>query len=131
MPSCSRTRRALPWTVIPDPTVVGSGLTSTSSTATPASARKMAVALPAAPPPTTRTLFTAGMSEDSRCSGNGSPDGDRVDRRADGAGHRQGGGGEEELVAAVGRAVLGQRVEVPQLAEEEADVRDGDLVQRL
>src|SRR3954466_10684607 len=110
--------------VNPDPTVVGSGLTSTRSTATPASARKMAVAVPAAPPPTTSTLFTAGISGLLL-------DGDRVDRRADGAGDGQGGGGEPEVVAAVLGAVGRERVEVPHLAEEQPHVRDADLVQRL
>ena len=58
-------------------------------------------------------------------------DGDRVDRCADGAGDGQRRGGEAELVHAVGRAVGGQRVEVPHLADEQPDVRDGHLVQRL
>src|SRR5689334_3459197 len=58
-------------------------------------------------------------------------DGDRVDRGAHGAGHGQGGGGEEELPHAVGRAVVGEGIEVPQLADEQADVRDADLVQGL
>src|SRR4051794_34243974 len=84
----------------------------------------MAVAVPARPLPTTRTLFTAGIEGLLL-------DGDRVDRGADGPGHGQGGGGEEEVPDAVGRAVGGQRVEVPQLADEQPHVRDGDLVQRL
>src|SRR4051812_50180943 len=46
---------------MPEPRAVTSGLISTRSTATPASARWMAVAAPARPLPTTRTLFTAGI----------------------------------------------------------------------
>src|SRR5690348_4108959 len=108
---------------MPEPRAATSGLISTRSTATPAAARRMAVAAPARPLPTTRTFSTAGMSL--------LLDGDRVDRGADGAGHGQGSGGEEELPHAVGGAVGSEGVEVPQLAEEEADVRDADLVQRL
>ena len=55
----------------------------------------------------------------------------RVDGGADGAGDGQRRGGEPEFVHAVGGAVGGERVEVPHLADEQADVRDGDLVQRL
>src|SRR3954468_7865412 len=109
---------------MPEPSAATSGLMSTRSTATPAVARWMAVAAPARPPPTTRTLFTAGI---------GAPllDGDRVDGGADGAGHGNGGGGEPEVVGAVLGAVGGQRVEVPHLAEEEPRVGDGHLVQWL
>src|SRR3954452_4694465 len=109
---------------MPEPSVATSGLMSTSSTATPALARWMAVAAPARPLPTTRTLFTAGI-------GALLLDGDRVDRRTDGAGHGQRGGGEPEVVDAVGGAVGGQGVEVPHLSEEEPHVGDGNLVQRL
>src|SRR5688572_7889626 len=109
---------------MPEPRAATSGLISTSSTATPARARWMAVPVPARPPPTTRTLFTAGIWGLLL-------DGDRVDRRADRAGHGQGSGGEPEVVDAVDGAVGGQGVEVPHLAEEQADVRDRDLVQRL
>src|SRR3954447_24560399 len=109
---------------MPEPSVATSGLMSTSSTATPAFARWMAVAAPARPPPTTRTLFTAGI-------GALLLDGDGVDRCADGAGDGQRGGGEPEVVTAVRGAVGGQGVEVPHLAEEQPHVRDADLVQRL
>ena len=50
---------------MPDPVELGSGLISMRSTATPASASKMAVAAPAAPAPVTRTLFTAGIGNPS------------------------------------------------------------------
>src|SRR4051812_39518709 len=106
---------------MPEPRAATSGLISTSSTATPAFARWIAVAAPARPPPTTRTLFTAGI-------GALLLDGDRVDRCADGAGDGQGGGGEPEVVATVGGAVGRQRVEVPHLAEEEPHVGNRDLV---
>src|SRR3954470_10637153 len=109
---------------MPEPMAATSGLISMRSTATPASARWMAVAVPARPLPTTRTLFTAGI-------GALLLDGDRVDRRTDGAGHGQRGGGEPEVVDAVGGAVGRQGVEVPHLAEEQAHVRDADLVQGL
>src|SRR5215212_9118999 len=128
--TCSHTprerssRSALPCSVMPEPRAATSGLMSTRSTATPRVARWMATPAPARPAPTTRTLFTAGMAELLL-------HGDRVDRGADGAGHEQGRGGEPEVVAAVVGAVGGQGVEVPQLAEEKTDVRDGDLVQWL
>src|SRR3954453_15864012 len=109
---------------MPEPRAPSSGLISTRSTATPASARWMAVAAPARPAPTTRTLFTAGI-------GALLLDGDRVDRGADGAGHGQRGGGEPEVVAAVLGAVGRERVQVPHLAEEQAHVGDADLVERL
>src|SRR3954471_12620768 len=102
---------------MPEPSVATSGLMSTSSTATPAFARWMAVAAPARPPPTTRTLFTAGI-------GALLLDGDRVDRCADGAGDGQRGGGEEEVPDPVGRAVRREGVEVPHLADEQTDVGD-------
>src|SRR3954454_14583934 len=109
---------------MPEPRAPSSGLISTRSTATPASARWMAVAAPARPLPTTRTLFTAGI-------GALLLDGDGVDRGADGTCHGERSGGEPEVVAAVVGTVGGECVEVPHLADEQADVRDGDLVQRL
>src|ERR1700709_2139000 len=109
---------------MPEPIAATSGLMSIRSTATPAAARWMAVAAPARPPPTTRTLFTAGI-------GALPLDGAPGDRGAAGAGHGQRSGGEPEVVAAVVGAVGGERVEVPHLAEEQPHVGDGDLVQRL
>src|SRR3954462_13344886 len=109
---------------MPEPRAATSGLISIRSTATPAVARWMAVAAPARPPPTTRTLFTAGI-------GALLLDGNRVDRGADGAGHGQGSRGQPEVVPAVLGAVGGECVEVPHLAEEQPHVRDADLVQRL
>src|SRR3954462_13761705 len=109
---------------MPEPRAATSGLISIRSTATPASARWMAVAAPARPLPTTRTLFTAGI-------GALLLDGDGVDRGADGTCHGERSGGEPEVVAAVVGTVGGECVEVPHLADEQADVRDGDLVQRL
>src|SRR3954449_4748909 len=109
---------------MPEPSAVTSGLISIRSTATPCAARWMATPAPARPAPTTSTEFTAGIRRLLL-------DGDRVDRGADGTGHGQGSGGEEELPHAVGRAVRGEGVEVPHLADEQADVGDRDLVQRL
>src|SRR4051812_27979812 len=109
---------------MPEPSAATSGLISTRSTATPRLARWIAVAVPARPLPTTRTLFTAGIWVLLL-------DGDGVDRRADGTGDGQGGGGEEEVPDPVGRAVGGQRIEVPQLTQEQPHVGDADLVQRL
>src|SRR5829696_1354023 len=109
---------------MPEPKAATSGFISTSSTATPAFARWIAVAAPARPLPTTRTLFAAGIPGLLL-------DGERVDRGPHGAGHGQRSGGEPEVVAAVLGAVGGERVEVPHLADEQADVGDGDLVQRL
>src|SRR3954447_20176115 len=108
---------------MPEPRADTSGLISIRSTATPRAARWMAVAVPARPLPTTRTLFTAGI-----CS---LLHGDGVDRGADGTGHGQGCGGQEEVPDAVSGAVGGEGVEVPHLAEEQAHVRDGHLVERL
>ncbi len=42
---------------MPEPEVATSGEASTRSTATPARARRIAVAAPAAPPPTTRAFW--------------------------------------------------------------------------
>src|SRR4051812_7272270 len=123
-PSVRSSRNALPCRVIPEPMAARSGLISTRSTATPAAARRIAVAAPARPPPTTRTLFTAGISEAPLY-------GDGVHGGADRARDGQRRGGEPEVVTAVDRAVGGQRVQVPHLADEQADVRDGHLVQWL
>src|SRR4051812_43082879 len=125
-PRARSSRRALPCRVIPEPRAPTSGLISTRSTATPREARWTAEAIPARPPPITRTLFTAGMAEDPS-----SLDGDGVDRRADGSGDGQRGGGEEEIPDPVGGAVGREGVEIPHLANEQADVWDDDLVQRL
>ena len=54
-----------------------------------------------------------------------------IHRRADGAGDGDGGGDQEELPDAVGRAVGGEHVEIPELPDEQPEVRDDDLVQRL
>src|SRR5712692_5565213 len=60
-----------------------------------------------------------------------SRDGERVHRRADGAGERQRRRHEEELVDARVRAVLGQLVEREDLADQHAHVGDEDLVDWL
>src|SRR4051794_2588273 len=124
IPSCSSTRKALPCNVNPLPSALTAGVTSARSTRTPACASRIAAAAPAAPPPTTSTVCTAGIVAPLL-------HGYRVDRGADRTGERDRGGGQPELVHAVPRAVGGQRVEVPHLADEQPDVRDGHLVQRL
>src|SRR3954452_25241920 len=109
---------------MPEPRAPTSGLSSTRSTATPAAARWMAVAVPARPLPTTSTVFTAGIRDLLL-------DRDGIDRGTDGAGHGQGCGGEPEVVDAVGGAVGREGVEVPHLADEQADVGDRHLVKGL
>src|SRR4051794_41672369 len=85
---------------MPEPRAPSSGLISTRSTATPASARWMAVAAPARPLPTTRTLFTAGIRALLLYGGGGG-------RGADGTRHGgRGGGGARE---AGGRGGGGRR----------------------
>src|ERR1700735_671124 len=111
--------------VIPEPIAPTSRLTSIRSTPTPPSARPMAAAVPARPAPTTRTLLMADIA-----FLRWSLDGDRVDGGADRTGDRQRGGGQEELVDAVGRAVSRQFLQRPHLPDKQPHVRDGDLVQR-
>jgi len=58
-------------------------------------------------------------------------DRDRVDGCADRTGDQQRCRGQPALIDAVGGALGGEAVEVPHLTDEQPDVRDGDLVQRL
>src|SRR6478735_6900553 len=132
-PSASNTRSALPCSEMPEPSTLGSGFASKTSTSTPALASWMAVASAATPLPAMATLFTAVMSE-PLCSGFGfglSEDGDGVERRADRPRDGERRRGEQEVVAAELGADMAEFVEVPHLADREAEVRDHDLVQRL
>src|SRR5262249_58677373 len=54
-----------------------------------------------------------------------------VDRRADRTGDRDRGGDEQELVDLVGRAVVGELLEIEDLAHGHADDRDRDPVPAL
>src|SRR4051812_49819627 len=109
---------------MPEPRAPSSGLISTRSTATPASARWMAVAAPARPLPTTRTLFTAGI-------GALLLDGDGGDRGADGTCHGERSGGGPEGVAAGGGAGGSGGGGGPPLPRGQAHGWGGGLVARL
>ena len=71
-----------------------------------------------------RTSLFSGFSRRQRI-------GDGVDGRPDRAGDRQRRGGKEEVVPAGCRAHDAQLLEIPHLADREAEVRDHHLVQRL